>query len=117
KGRRFRAGDLTRMSWSEIGGYALNFGGRQYRPPGTRRWATNPDGMARLVGVNRIIHQGNSLAYKVYEDDFPWMSIDSVWADTILGTFTEKFYVVQTSNLTVQKCTLMTTDPGDLVLD
>ncbi len=73
--------------------------------------------MQQLIKQRRIVQQGNSLAYKLYEDDFPWMSLDTVWDDTILGTFTEKFYVVQTSNLTIQRCVLMTTDPGDLVLD
>jgi adenine-specific DNA-methyltransferase len=116
-GRRFRAADLTRMHWSEHSSYPFEFGGRVYRPAHTRRWATNIEGMQSLIKQNRIVQQGNSLAYKLYEDDFPLMSLDTVWSDTILGTFSEKFYVVQTSNLAVQRCILMTTDPGDLVLD
>jgi adenine-specific DNA-methyltransferase len=117
QGRRFRAADLTRMHWSEHSSYPFEFAGKVYRPAHTRRWATNIEGMQQLIKQRRIVQQGNSLAYKLYEDDFPWMSLDTVWDDTILGTFTEKFYVVQTSNLTIQRCVLMTTDPGDLVLD
>ena len=114
---RFRAADLTRMSWSEIGGYKIQFNARTFVPPSTRRWATNPEGMERLMAVNRIIQQGDSLAYKFYEDDFPWMPIDNVWGDTILGTFSQKLYAVQTAPLPIERCILMTTDPGDLVLD
>lgn len=69
------------------------------------------------MAVNRIIQQGDSLAYKFYEDDFPWMPIDNVWGDTILGTFSQKLYAVQTAPLPIERCILMTTDPGDLVLD
>ncbi len=116
-GKRFRAADLSRMSWSETLSYPLQFGGKVYRPASTRRWATTPDGMNNLIKINRIIQQGNSLAYKLYENDFPWMPIDCVWGDTILGTFSEKYYVVQTSTKVIQRCLLMTTDPGDLVLD
>ncbi len=117
KGRRFRAADLTRMSWSEIGSFTLDFNGQGYTPPNNRRWATNPEGMKSLIQKSRVIQQGRSLAYKLYEDDFPWTPIENVWEDTIIGTFTQKHYVVQTSDLTVQRCILMTTDPGDLVLD
>ena len=116
-GKRFRAGDLTRMSWSEIGSFQLDFEGRSYRPPSNRRWATNPEGMKRLIAANRLLQQGGGLAYKVYEDDFAWMPVTSVWNDTIIGTFAEKVYVVQTSPITIERCMLMTTDPGDLVMD
>jgi adenine-specific DNA-methyltransferase len=69
-GKRFRAADLTRMSWSEKLSYRLEFGGRTYRPASTRRWATTPEGMARLIAQKRIVQQGESLAYKLYETDF-----------------------------------------------
>ena len=73
--------------------------------------------MQRLAEAGRLVPNGRNLAYKRYEDDFPYMSHTNVWNDTILGTFSEKLYVVQTSPLTVARCILMTTDPGDLVFD
>jgi adenine-specific DNA-methyltransferase len=73
--------------------------------------------MENLKRANRIISQGEGLAYKRYESDFPVMPIVNVWDDTIIGTFTQKTYVVQTGELAVARCVLMTTDPGDLVLD
>jgi adenine-specific DNA-methyltransferase len=116
-GKRFRAADLSRMSWSETLSYPLEFNGQVFRPASTRRWATTQEGMKLLITKHRVIQQGRSLAYKLYEDDFPFMPIDSVWPDTIIGTFTEKLYVVQTSELVIERCISMTTDPGDLVLD
>ena len=115
--RRFRAADITRMSSSEIGSYEFEFEGLGYRPSGARRWASNPDGMRRLVQCNRVLKQGATLAYKLFEDDFPYMALGSVWNDTILGTFSTKWYVVQTSTVAIARCILMTSDPGDLVLD
>src|SRR5207245_5654173 len=51
-------------------------------------------------------------------DDFPWRSRNSMWSDTQTGQFTDdKMYVVQTDSRVIQRCLLMTTDPGDLVLD
>jgi len=73
--------------------------------------------MHNLVAANRIIQQGKGIAYKRYEDDYPIMPIVNVWDDTIIGTFSQKLYVVQTGNLAVERSVLMTTDPGDLVLD
>jgi len=63
------------------------------------------------------VAQGKTLAYKRFEDDFPVMPRTHVWDDTILGTFSDKLYVVQTGTSAVERCLLMTTDPGDLVLD
>ena len=70
-----------------------------------------------MVDLGRVVALKKVLSYKLYEDDFPLMKIDHVWEDTIIGTFTEKQYVVQTAELPIQRCLLMTTDPGDLVLD
>lgn len=55
---------------------------------------------------------------KRFEDDFMYTEIDNVWRGTIISTFSkEKVYVVQTSSVVIERCILMTTDPGDLVLD
>ena len=61
---------------------------------------------------------GNTLSYKRYIDDFPVVALNNIWADTVQSTFsTENVYVVQTYTKVIQRCMLMTTDPGDLVLD
>jgi len=67
--------------------------------------------------AGRISPTANRLGYRRYEDDFPWMAFTDVWEDTIIGTFSEKLFVVQTGPRAIERCMLMTTDPGDLVLD
>ena len=59
----------------------------------------------------------NVLTFKRYHDSFPVQPLSNVWTDTVIGTFTTKTYVVQTAELPIQRCVLMATDPGDLVLD
>ena len=73
--------------------------------------------MEALIRANRIVAQGDTLAYKRYENDFPWMPYTHVWDDTILGTFSKKYYVVQTNGKVTDRCIAMTSDPGDLVFD
>ena len=56
--------------------------------------------------------------WKKYEDDFNYTKYDNVWTGTIISTFSrEKTYAVQTSTIPIQRCLLMTTDPGDIVFD
>jgi adenine-specific DNA-methyltransferase len=84
----------------------------------SRGWKTNQAGMQKLGENNRIHIAENSLAYVRYLDDFSYIPISSLWLDTGLSSFTdEKIYVVQTGTKPIQRCILMTTDPGDLVLD
>ena len=74
--------------------------------------------MARLAKADRIQAAANSLTYVRYMDDFKAQAIGNVWTDTGTGSFTdEKVYVVQSGTKLVQRCLLMATDPGDLVLD
>ncbi len=82
-------------------------------------WKANyPIGMQRLQRANRIHVAANSFQYRRYHTDYPWTSRSNVWADTGTGSFTDdKIYVVQTPTKMVERCVLMTTDPGDLVLD
>ena len=114
---RFRAGDLSRQGASDLGTYEYTYQGSTYWPSGGRRWASNPIGMDRLAMSNRIQPLGKVLSYRLKFSDFPMMPLDNGWHDTYIGTFTKKTYVVQTGELAIQRCLLMTTDPGDLVLD
>ena len=116
KGKRYRPDNIVSAGASKET-IPVEFNGRKYYPsPGTH-WKTTIEGMYKLINKGRIVSNGIRLAYKRYEDDFPWMNFDNVWTDTILGTYSDKFFVVQTPILPIQRCMLMTSDPGDLVLD
>ncbi len=79
------------------------------------RYRTNLDGMKRLAKANRLLISGNQLRYKFYLSDYPVSTLNNIWDDVIGAT--DKIYVVQTNNKVVERCILMTTDPGDLVFD
>lgn len=84
----------------------------------TQAWKTNLSGLEQLAKAGRLHIAANSLQYVRYLDDFPVVPITQLWTDTGTGSFTEdKKYVVQTAVKVIQRCMLMTTDPGDLVLD
>jgi adenine-specific DNA-methyltransferase len=94
------------------------FNGRNFLPPASSHWKTTPDGMRKLSAANRFMVLGNSLRYKRYIDDFPAFPISNIWMDTGTSGFSDKkVYVVQTNPKVIERCLLMTTDPGDLVLD
>ncbi len=79
-----------------------------------------PEGMERLKNKKRIAVSGNTLSYVRYFDDFPLQPINNFWTDiggTVQSRTDAKVYVVQTGTSVIQRCILMTTDPGDLVLD
>lgn len=116
EGKRFRADNIVSSGASKVT-IPIQFEGKDYYPSAGSHWKTTIEGMNNLVKKKRVVANGSRLAYKRYESDFPWMPYDNVWSDTIIGTFTDKHYVVQTPLLPIQRCILMTTDPGDLVLD
>jgi len=97
----------------------FRYRGRDYSPGPNSHWkASFPDGMERLAAANRIHVSSNSIRYVRRVDDFPLRGRNNVWTDTLTGQFTDdKLYVVQTATKVVERCILMTTDPGDLVLD
>lgn len=97
--------------------FPVEFGGTEYFPPGSRGWTTTSEGIERLKQKGRLGIQGKSLSYIRFLDDFPAVPISNLWFDTQSGSGMDKVYVVQTNAKIVQRCILMTTDPGDLVLD
>ncbi len=117
EGKRYRPDNIVSPGASTTGSTAIAFHGREYFPSPGSHWKTSIDGMLTLGKAGRAIANGSRLGYKRFEDDFPWMPFDNVWNDTIIGTFTEKLYVVQTPELAIERCLLMATDPSDLVLD
>jgi adenine-specific DNA-methyltransferase len=89
--------------------------GSTYKPTDQTRWKTNELGMERLRKADRLIPQSSRIRFQKFADDFPVSLISNIWAD--LAGATDKIYVVQTNSKIVERCLLMTTDPGDLVLD
>jgi len=94
---------------------AFEFKGQKYYPPKATQWKTSYQGLDKLVAKNRIILEGNNIRYKYYYDDYPVTEMGNYWES--IGAAGDKLYVVQTNDEIVQRCILMTTDPGDLVLD
>lgn len=120
KGSRIiRVGDLCSQGNTGIP-QPFEFNGKIYYPVRDRHWsATYPTGMERLKELGRIIATENNLQYIRYFEDFPYMEINNIWTD-VLGIQSRKdpkVYVVQSATKPIQRCILMTTDPGDLVLD
>jgi len=114
-----RFGDMTSQGGASVP-QPFEFNGKIYNPPHDRHWTVNwPDGVNRLKELGRIYESSNSLNYIRYFEDFPMMELNNIW-DDVMGIQSRKdpkVYVVQTSTKTIQRCILMTTDPGDLVLD
>ena len=97
--------------------FPFEFEGKEFRPRGGKSWRTTEEGMRRLVTQNRLFVVGTKLYFKLYFDDFPFTSLVNSWTDTVGGFAETKTYAVQTHPKIIQRCMLMTTDPGDLVLD
>ena len=116
--RVFRISDATSTGYSEKLSAPISFHGKSYVAGANQHWKTTIAGMQRLILSNRVVPAGKSLGYVRYISDFPVYPLVNVWIDTGTGSFTEdKVYIVQTGTKTVERCLLMTTDPGDLVLD
>jgi adenine-specific DNA-methyltransferase len=93
----------------------IDFEGRKFLPPHGRTWTTTPSGFGRLIAARRIFSGGLTLRFRRFLDDFSATAIGNMWND-VAGA-SDKIYVVQTAQAVIERCILMTTDPGDLVLD
>jgi len=117
-GRIFSHRAAYSASGSEVSRFQVELDSGVYYPPTNRGWSTNVEGFERLKAANRLMGIGSSLRYLPYYDDFPYSILTNGWFDTVTSGFGEsKIYVVQTASMIVQRCLLMTTDPGDLTLD
>jgi adenine-specific DNA-methyltransferase len=115
--RLFRSSDLiSQGATSSVDEF--EFMGGVYRPRQGSHWKTSIAGLHRLADAGRIMISAGYPRYIRFLDDFPVTALSNLWDDTATGSFTEdKIFVVQTGTKTVARCILMTTDPGDLVLD
>ena len=97
----------------------LELEGQVFHCGDVHHWKTNPEGRRRLTLANRLLILGSSPNYKRYFDDYPIYPITDRWDDTAIAGFSgeEKVYIVQTASKVIERCLLMTTDPGDLILD
>ena len=117
KGRIFRYGPTQSDGVSKTD-QKVHFEGEVFLPGGNSHWKTNVDGMHRIGRAGKLMRIGKSICHRLYWDSFAAKTLDNIWLDTQSGGFNDpKVYVVQTTTKVIQRCILMTTDPGDLVLD
>jgi adenine-specific DNA-methyltransferase len=117
--RLFRDQGLTSRSASATTIFPLTFQGQKYEPA-SGGWRTSEVGMGRVIRADRILKTGQTLSYRKYFDDFQALALDNFWSDVSGGITSRadpKIYVVQTAAKIIERCVLMTSNPGDLVLD
>ena len=117
--RLFNDQGFTSRTGSNTTLFPVTFQGKSYRPP-SGGWRTSEGGMQRAIKADRALKTGQNIRFKKYFDDFGALGLDNMWVDVSGGIASRadpKVYVVQTSTKIVERCILMTTDPGDLVLD
>jgi adenine-specific DNA-methyltransferase len=110
--------DLLSRSGGPSSQFPIHFEGEQFIPK-RGGWRTGQEGIQRLINANRLYIKGKTLLFKRYFDDYAFTKLNSLWLDTQMGGFAakDKIYAVQTHTKVIQRSILMTTDPGDLVLD
>ncbi len=111
----YRLVSLIAPSFSSNAVYNFEFEGKVYPPPSRASWIVGKEKLTKLAQLGRLQVEGNSLSYRLFYDDFPYKKITNMWED--IGRTGDKIYVVQTVDEAIKRCILMTTDPGDLILD
>ena len=111
---------LTSMGWSETRSFSYMWDNKTYHCPPNEHWRVSKDGLDYLAKINRLVVSSgekgtSSLRWKRYENEFPGRRINNQWASTAAAN--NPRYSVQTSEEVVKRCILMSSDPGDLVLD
>ena len=113
--KHYRIDNMT--SQRPPGDFPVSIHGKRIRPS-RGYWKTGEIGMSRLGHADRLGVSGRTLTYIRYIDDFPVFPVNNLWTDTVTSGFaSDKRYIVETLPRIVERCILMTTDPGDLVLD
>ncbi len=116
KAQVFRVDKVLERGDDEERTKALEFRGGAVRPPNGAMWRGDPDQMRRLVRADRIMQTDEGYGFRFYVDDYPIVEITNLWEDTA-GNIKDMRYVVETNPKIIERCILMTTDPGDLVFD
>ena len=116
--KRVRLAPCNSQHFSTTRSAQITLRNKKLLPGADRQWSIAPERFPLLDNIDRLVVSGNSLMYKLFVDEAPGDLIDSLWLDTSMaGLSDEKFYVVQTNSKVIERCLLLTTDPGDLVLD
>jgi len=106
---------LMASGYTESCHFELMFQGRRAYPTARNSWKTTPEGMRRLIRADRLRWMQTVPRFVGFAEDYPVMEITNQWTDTQGAS--GKTFVVQTSTKVIERCLLMTTDPGDLVID
>ncbi|MQM32108.1 MAG: site-specific DNA-methyltransferase, partial [Candidatus Accumulibacter phosphatis] len=116
--RYYRQDNIISTGYSESLSVPFRAFGEVYQPNTSSHWKTTLSGMETLRKAARLEPRGRQLSYVRFFDDFAVTPIGNFWDDVLLSSRSEdKVYVVQTSEKVIQRCLLMSTDPGDLILD
>jgi adenine-specific DNA-methyltransferase len=113
--KHFRLTDLVSSGRTESCVFQFEAFGKKFFPSNAKSWKTNQQGMTRLIKSDRILASDKTPSYIFFQEDYPVLEITNIWMDTQGAS--DKTYVVQTSTKVIERCILMTTDPGDLVID
>jgi adenine-specific DNA-methyltransferase len=115
----YELGDLTSQHPSETRSIPLSFRGESFKPSSARQWAFDPQNIVRLERADRVVrYSARQIRWKKYSSERARGKHNNIWSDTQFGAFaSDKIYVVQTHRKVIERCILMATDPGDLVLD
>lgn len=118
KNFNYMADNMSSQGASSAGTYPFEFEKTTYELPPNTHWKSSHNGLLRLSKASRLVGIGKRLRYKRFADDYTIMTRNNSWNDTGISGFADsKIYVVQTTEKVIQRCILMATDPGDLVLD
>jgi adenine-specific DNA-methyltransferase len=111
----FRRSTLTSSGFTPSCTFDFCFQGVAFKPFGRKSWRTNSAGMDRLSKGGRMFSLGDNLYFRRFASDAQLIQFENSWGDAPAAA--DKIYVVQTAPKFIERCILMTTDPGDLVLD
>ena len=111
----FRLVSMWPPSFAESAVFPVKAFGREWVPPPGQCWPTNVEGMQRLYRAGRLIVEGKNLRYQMRLSDYDLAKLNHAWTDTTGAR--DPRYVVQTAERVIERCMLMTTEPGDLVID
>ncbi|MEA3428582.1 MAG: site-specific DNA-methyltransferase, partial [Thermodesulfobacteriota bacterium] len=111
----FRTHSASKKSQTPQETEPIEVDGKMLYPPSGHEWKTDPDGMTKLREAKRLVGNSSTRPFKIYFTDFPYSILNNLWDDTLAEQF--PLYAVQTDEVPIQRCLLMTTDPGDLVID
>ena len=113
--KTFQYGDLVSSGFTPTCTFPQEFEGQVFSSKAGRSWKTNKTGIERLIKGGRVGCTGKSIRYRRFLLDYPAFEANNIWEDTVIRG--DKQYIVETSTSAISRCILMTTDPGDLVLD